>query len=151
MTGLGQLRWITRQLKDKDSPLHALGAFRWTDQLVQKAFKAMKEEGCLATVSTDCPYTIQTLSPWLVDNVLVHLMPHLTTKSLGLIGKAGIGKTPVLETICCVMSRYWKRKLGLPGQACFRTACDLDFFRGEVGAIDRPDALDDCDPKSLTP
>ena len=71
----------------------------------------MKEEGCLATVSTDCPYTIQTLSPWLVDNVLVHLMPHLSTKSLGLIGKAGIGKTPVLETICCVMSRYWKRKL----------------------------------------
>jgi hypothetical protein len=54
------------------------------------------------------------------------------------------------SSLITVLSRYWKRKLGLPGHASYRTACDLDFFRGEVGTIDRPDALDDCDPKTLT-
>ena len=105
--GITQLHWVTRQLKDKDSPLYAIGPFRWTDRLVEKAIKKLTEDGCLAAVNSECPYTIQTLAPWLVDDVLVHIVPHLTKKSLGMAGKAGIGKTPVLEAIACVLSRYW--------------------------------------------
>lgn len=39
----------------------------------------------------------------------------------------------------------------LPGDACYRTASDLDFFRGEAGTVDRPDLLDDADPKTVIP
>ena len=146
--GVKQLHWITTQLHSKTSPLWMGGPFKWTDRLVEKAFRKLTEEGSLAQVVANCPDTIMTLSPWLVDEVLVHLVPHLTTKALGLVGKAGIGKTPVVEAIACAFSRYWKRKLHRGSDACFRTACDLDFFRGEVGCVDSPDALDDCDPQT---
>ena len=143
--GIKQLHWVTRSLKDSSCPLYAQGAFKWTDRILEKALRKMHEAGCLAQVVTDCPYTLHTLAPWLVDKVLVHLVPHLQTRSLGMTGKAGIGKSPVAETLACVFSRYWKRKKGLPGTASYRTACDLDFFRGEVGTVDRPDLFDDMD------
>ena len=41
-------------------------------------------------------------------------------------------------------------ELGIPGSAEFRTASDLDFFRGEVGSVDRPDLFDDGESKTVT-
>jgi len=148
--GLKQLHWITRCIKDSKCPIYGQGPFKWTDRLVEKAFTKLREEGVLAKVVTECPYTIQTLSPWFVDEILSDLAPHLHTRSLGLIGKSGVGKTPAMEAIACVFSRYWKRRLSIAGSACYRTSSDLDFFRGEVGTVDRPDALDDADPKTIS-
>ena len=149
--GIKQLHWVTRCLKDSSCPLYAKGDFHWTDGIIERALKKLAEEGCLAKVVTDCPYTLHTLAPWFVDQVLVKLVPHLHSRSFGLVGCAGVGKSPVIETLACVFSRYWKRKLGIGGQACFRSASDLDFFRGEVGTVDRPDALDDADPRTIPP
>ena len=56
-----------------------------------------------------------------------------------------------MEGIACMLSRFWKRKLNLTGPGYYRTATDLDFFRGEVGSIDRPDMLDDANSKDITP
>ena len=48
-----------------------------------------------------------------------------------------------------LMSRKWKRDLGLSTPASCREAPDLEFFRGEVGRRDRPDVLDDADPQAV--
>ena len=52
---------------------------------------------------------IHVLEPWFIDVVLADLAPFLTTKSLGLIGKSGTSKTPVMETMSCMWSRHCLR------------------------------------------
>ena len=150
-TGFNQLRWITRNLKDANSPLYCQGDFKWTDKIVEKAINKLRDEGSLVRVVTNCPYTIKTFAPWFVDNVLVDLVPLLNSKSIIFIGKAGCGKTPILEGLANAFSRYWMRQKHIKATACFRSASDLDFFRGEVGVVDRPDILDDADPTTITP
>ena len=86
-----------------------------------------------------------------MDLVLADIVPHLAIRSLGLIGRADCGKTPVMEGVACMFSRHWKRVLKLDVPTSYRTASDLDFFRGEVGCVDRPDGLDDADPHTITP
>ena len=56
-----------------------------------------------------------------------------------------------MEGIATIVSRYNKRELGIEGPGAYRTSTDLDFFRGDVGTVDRPDGLDDADPKVITP
>ena len=48
-----------------------------------------------------------------------------------------------------LMSRKWKRDLGLSTPASCREAPDLEFFRGEVGRRDRPDVLGEADPQAV--
>lgn len=145
-SGLCLLRWITKQINTPDGPL-----YKWSERLVEKAFSRLSNEGTLAKEVTNCPYTLKSFQPFLVDTILVDLVPHLTTRSIGFVGKAGCGKSPVVEGLACAFSRYWKKKNKLEGAASYRVACDLDFFRGDVGTVDRPDALDDCDPQTITP
>ena len=149
--GVGQMRWIAKQLITPTSPLYAQGDYKWTEKYIEKACTKLREQGSLARAVADCPYTLKTLQPWFVDGVLTQLAPHLDIRSIGFIGSAGSGKTPAMETIACMFSRYWKRKLSLPGGACYRLGSDLDFFRGDVGTRDRPDGLDDADPKTIPP
>ena len=145
-TGFGQLRWITRCIKDPACPLH-----NWASGLIEKSFRELRDEGSLAKVVVDCPYTIKSFQPWFVDEVLADLCHLLSIKSLGMVGTAGCGKSPVLEGIACMFSRFWKRKLNIQELTSYRAACDLDFFRGQVGTVDRPDLLDDSDAKYITP
>ena len=150
-SGVKQLHWITRTLKDPASPLHENGPYKWSERLIEKSFSWLREEGARAKIVTDCPYTVKSMAPWLVDNIMAELVPHMTIRSLALVGKAGCGKTPVMETLLCAFSRFWKRRMNIDGPGWYRTANDLDFFRGEVGTKDRPDGLDDPDPKLITP
>jgi hypothetical protein len=132
-TGMKQVQWIIRNIKDEASPIFGQGAFKWTDRLVREALRSLRDEGVLAKVVATNPYTIKTFAPWFVDEVLVKLLPHLKTKSLGLVGRSGVGKTPVMEGVATIFSRFWRRELGIEGPGVYRTATDLDFFRGEVG------------------
>jgi len=150
-SGLRQVQWITRCTKDRTCPLYEQGAFKWNARIINQAITAMRNEGCLAKVVVDCPYTVQTFSPWFVDEVLVNLVPHLKVRSLGLVGRSASGKTPLMEGVATIFSRYWKRELDIDGPGWYRTATDLDFFRGETGTVDRPDGLDDADPKLIPP
>ena len=145
MAGLCLLRWVTKQVKDPTSSL-----YNWSPKLVEKAFTKLSSEGCLAKEVQNCPYTLQTFQPYVVNTILKELVPLMGTKALGVIGKAGCGKTPLIEGVACMMSRYLQRLANVQEPGKYRTACDLDFFRGEVGSKFRPDLLDDADPKFIT-
>ena len=143
--GLSIMRFTTKEVSKPDSPL-----FKWSPKTVEKAFNRLASEGCLAKEIENCPYTVRSYQPWLVNNILPHLIKHLESRAFGMVGKAGSGKSPLVEGLACMMSRHWKRKMGLSGKAIFRQACDMDFLRGEVGSVDRPDVLDDFNPKDLS-
>ena len=145
-TGFKQLQWVTVQTRDSRGLL-----YKWSERLVKEALKQLRDEGALAKTITDCPYTIKTFQPWFVDHVLAELVPHLKVRSIGFVGRCGCGKTPVMEGIAAMFSRYWNRVLKSDNDACYRTAVDLDFFRGDVGTVDRPDGLDDADPRVIPP
>ena len=89
-TGIKQVQWVTRCNKDPSCPLYGQGAYKWTELKIKEALRALREEGCLAKVVKNNPYTIKTFAPWFVDEVLAHLMPMTKTKSLGLVGRSGI-------------------------------------------------------------
>ncbi len=144
--GFQHLRWVTKQVKDANGPL-----YKWREGLIKEAIRQLKEEGALAKTVLNCPYTLNTFQPWFIDRVLADLVPHMKVRSLGLIGRSGCGKTPVMEGIANMFSRYWKRIRGLDVPTSYRTSVDLGFFSGEVGTIDRPDALDDADPRMIPP
>ena len=67
-----------------------------------------------------------------------------------LLGEPNIGKTPIAVILVMAFSRHYVRLLGR-GAPCYRTASDLDFFRGEPGRVDRPDIFDDGDQNRQRP
>ena len=81
------------------------------------------------------------ISNWFVE-VFDLVIPLLLSKSVMFLGQAGFGKTPVMNILAMAMSRYHIRHSDLAvheGSAnilpCFRSAPNLDFFRGERGAM----------------
>ena len=145
-TGFEQLKWATSETKKKEGPL-----LKWSDRLVKGAIGKLRDEGALAKTITKCPNTIKTLAPWFIDGPPAELAPFLKTHAFGLVGKAGSSKSPVIESIACMFSRFWLRTMGVDAQTSYRISSDFDFFRGEIGCVDRPDALDDADPRVITP
>ena len=66
--GVGQMRWIAKQLITPTSPLYAQGDYKWTEKYIEKACTKLREQGSLARAVADCPYTLKTLQPWFVDS-----------------------------------------------------------------------------------
>ena len=58
----------------------------------------MSAEGSLATTMRYYPFCYVDLAPWL-QKVLDTVIPSLLTKSILFIGKAGMGRTPVMNII----------------------------------------------------
>ena len=48
--GLKQLHWVTRQVKDPNSPLFGSGDFKWNEKLINQAIIKLREEGALAKI-----------------------------------------------------------------------------------------------------
>ena len=65
-----------------------------------------------------------------------------------LLGEPNVGKTPLAVILALAFSRHYTRLSGR-GAPRYRTASDLDFFRGEPGRVDRPDIFDDGDQSRL--
>ncbi len=118
-------------MKDANGPL-----YKWREGLIKEAIRQLKEEGALAKTVLNCPYTLKTFQPWFIDLVLADLVPHMKVRSLGLISRSGCGKTPVMEGIANMFSRYWKRIRGLDVPTSYRTSVDLGFFQRR-GRYDR--------------
>ncbi|CAJ1397648.1 unnamed protein product [Effrenium voratum] len=142
---LKQLRWIHRQINRDGSPIHG-----WNEKLVQRALDSLANDGTMAALITRYDLTIDCLEPDVLE-IFEQLVPDLRGHALWLLGEPGIGKTPLARILAMMFSRYHG------GTGTFRTACDLDFFRGvsfdktcpglfddgEVGPIKKKKAFSD--------
>ena len=116
--GLKQLRWIHQEINRIDSPIHG-----WSEKLVQRALDSLANDGCVAKLCERYDLTMRDVEPDILQ-VMEVIVPQLRNPSLWLLGDPGKCKTPVGRIIAMTFSRYHG------GDGCFRSTCDLDFFRG---------------------
>lgn len=134
-----QLRWITKEIARKDSPI-----YKWSPVLVEKSLRNLAQDGVLSQVHEVWPLTLYDLDIRIL-RALEPLIPTLVEKAVGFHGLPGAGKTPVARTLAMAISRYWIHKARKDGEIrpSFRQACEFDFFRGQAGSLMRPDIFDD--------
>ncbi|CAE7807297.1 unnamed protein product, partial [Symbiodinium sp. CCMP2456] len=134
-----QLRWITKEIARKDSPI-----CKWPPVLVEKSLRNLAQDGVLSQVHEVWPLTLYDLDIRIL-RALEPLIPTLVEKADGFHGLPGACKTPVARTLAMAISRYWIHKARKDGEIrpSFRQACDFDFFRGQAGSLMRPDIFDD--------
>ena len=144
--GNAQMRWVTKETNSKDSPIH-----QWPVVLVEKAIRNLSADGVLALPISDWPLTLKHINTDVLYDVLLPVIPLLTTHGLLLLGEPGGGKTPMGRTIAMAIARHQMETCSLPGNPSFRSASEMDFFRGEEGAVVCPDIFDDgdCNTQSM--
>ena len=93
-----QLRWITKQLNDKSSPV-----FRFQRATIQQALDNLKSASLQVRTQTEYPITMMDFDPIFAREVVPLLVPKLRTHACGFLGKHGVGKTPVM---CAMQWRF---------------------------------------------
>ena len=141
---LAKTRWVEKQLNKPSSPIYG-----WNRGLIQEAVRHLDAQGALATTTRYYPLCYMDFAPWF-KVILDDIVPTLLSNSVLFLGKAGFGKTPAMVILAIAISRYHcNKKPEKPGlQPAYRTASNLDFFRGERGTPERPDIFDDGDLNS---
>lgn len=134
-----QLRWVTIETNNPDSPL-----YKWPSALVEKSLRNLSNDGVLAMVHEQWPLTLFDIDNRIL-RALAPLIPTLSEKAIGLHGEPGAGKTPLARTIAMAVSRHCIEKARKADDITpsFRQACEFDFFRGQAGSVFRPDIFDD--------
>ena len=116
----------------------------WERGLVKESLRNYSAGKVLAKTIRDFPLTLKDIVPWFTYDVLVNFLKDFDEFSILWVGKSGVGKTPVTKIIAQVVSKYLiERDNRTDLQPSFRTAKNLDFFRGEPGSVYKPDVFDD--------
>ena len=143
-----QMMWIDFQLNDPQSPIHS-----WKEGKIKEVLSHIKDQSIQASKVTYFPIFIFDAGEEGIERAK-RLVPTFKSHSCLMVGEAGEGKTPYLETMAFAMGDYYADKLGNRSAASYRTAPDLDFFRAEEGTKHCPCVFDDGDlfdqrPKTL--
>lgn len=134
-----QLRWMTKELAKEDSPI-----YKWSPGLVEKALRNLAGDGVLAMVCDSWPLTMKHVSEWMLD-IFHDVAPFLDQHGLVLLGEPGIGKTPFARIIATMKARVNISRDGSIKVPSYRSASELDFFRGQPGERSFTDIFDDGD------
>jgi hypothetical protein len=130
---LGQLRWVVKEIANEGSPIYG-----WHKGLVQEALSQLATDGTLAKTVTSFPLTVRDLQDWFAV-ILESLVHHCMDKSAWFLGEPGVGKTLVARLLAMMWSRFHG------GDGAFKTANDMDFFRGAHFTKTLPALFDDGD------
>eukprot|EP00971_Amphidinium_carterae_P235950 4682589-Amphidinium_carterae.1 len=114
------LSWIEKELRSVDSPIHD-----WDRALVREAVRNKQTARGLADEIQSYPVCLE----WVRSKVLKCLLPLTSSAAYIFLGKSGCGKTP----LAMALSECQIQSMGLDAVPAFRTANNLDFFRGEPG------------------
>ena len=136
-----QARWITKDTNDPESPL-----YRWLNTDIREGISNLRSSQITAETEEHYPIYFSDLAPWWQKVALEHVMPHLLSNSVLMLGKTGDGKTFSNMVWGFAMSPYHGDQPGMEnfdGQV--RTGNNFDYFRLEPGVIQRPDIFDDGD------
>ena len=136
-----QLKWMTKTLKNKDSPLYA-----WPQALVEKALRNLTNEGVLAKkeFSWPLPFTPTYYQPWLVE--IMEQIWDFDMSAFVMLGEPGVGKSPLGRSVLMAQVRHNAHRFdpdGAKGPPCIRCTPEIDFLRGEPGSVIMGDFLDD--------
>lgn len=137
-------RFIKKVLLDKDSPPSVA---QFTSADVRESIKNLREGEICAETTDDYPLFLQDVEAWYMDAIIEVMLPTIEMKSVIMLGRAGVGKTPIMQIIASAWSRRQKKALKVDDwrKGEFRTASSFDFFRLEKGLVTRPDLFDDGD------
>ena len=80
---------------------------------------------------------------FILKHAMLPMFKSFLAQGCVMLGEANMGKTPVALAVCLMLSRYFITTYNLEADPQLRQASDLDFFRGEPGAVFQPFLLDD--------
>ncbi|CAJ1352020.1 unnamed protein product [Effrenium voratum] len=133
-----QLRWMTKELRRKASPIHG-----WVQALVDRALRNLASDGALARKEFDWPIPLTTkyYHSWLLE--IMEEIWDFDLSAFTMLGEAGAGKSLLGRSVLMAQVRHNKARFNLSGQPCIRSTPEIDFLRGEQGSVLMGDFLDD--------
>jgi hypothetical protein len=134
--GMRQLIWMTKTLKNPESPIRG-----WPAALVEKALRNLSTDGCLAQRDFDWNVTLMHYNPWVLE--ILEEIWDFDIASLVLLGEPDCGKSPLGRSVLMAQCRHNKTRFGIDGDPCIRVTTEIDFLRGEQGSVLMGDYLDD--------
>ena len=133
------LRWIEKQRNDPQSPL-----FQYHAPTIEKALHNLSTGKALAGAVAGYPVTLKDVRNWVLSDIVQPILNSATQFATIMLGPAGIGKTPLANSMSIALSAYWQREHGVSdGVPKFKSGNTLDFFRSEPGSLFVPAVLDD--------
>jgi len=135
---MAQLRWQTKELRNKSSPI-----FGWPVALVSQALRNLAADGALARKEHHWPLP---LTPKYFRAEVLKALEAIwdfDQASLVMLGEPGGGKSPLGRSVLFAQCRHNLERFQVQGQPCIRCTPELDFLRGEPGSVLMGDFLDD--------
>eukprot|EP00971_Amphidinium_carterae_P228025 4522925-Amphidinium_carterae.1 len=107
----------------------------------------------IACAISDYPFTLHDLTDWCVEHLVAPALHYSTSAAILWAGEPGVGKTPVANAVSNVLSQWHKNMEENPTGPTFKSASDLDMYRGELSSRCCPYVYDDGasgHPEALT-
>ena len=120
-----QFLWSLLNVRDNESPIYA-----WPMHVVSKACQNRTTGNSQAEPEFFFPLLVTDLNHEFVNKILPLILPTMTTHGLILLGRAGIGKTPLAIVISLAMARHHVASRNLIGAVVgWRRSKQIDGFR----------------------
>ena len=139
-----QYLWVLLQVRDAASPIHG-----WPEHVVLRACQNRTTGNSQAEPEWFFPLLLDDLNSEFLAKVVPKIVPGLTSFGLMILGKAGIGKTPVAQVLCMAVARHIIESRSLESVAGVRKAKQIDGFRERPGEVHVPVILDDPNLASI--
>ena len=118
-----------KKINDPESPL-----CRWLKTDIREGISNLRSSQITAETEERYPIYFSDLAPWWQKAALEHVVPHLLSNSVLMLGKAGDGKTPSNIILGFAMSHYHGDRLGMenfagqsgPGVISFTSGSNLE-------------------------
>ena len=133
-----QYLWVLLQVRDSHSPIYG-----WPEHVVLKACQNRVTGNSQAEPEWFFPLLMTDLNVEFVDKIVPLVVPRMTTFGLMILGKAGIGKTPVAKILCMAIAQHIIQNRSLEAVPGVRKAKQIDGFRERPGEAHVPAILDD--------
>ncbi|CAJ1456734.1 unnamed protein product [Effrenium voratum] len=142
---LRQLRWQTKELRRKESPV-----YNWPAGVVDKALRTLASDGALARKEFDWPLPLTStfFKRWVLD--ILENVWDFDHSAFVLLGEPGAGKSPLGRSVLMAQCRRNAQSFEGDQRPCIRCSPEIDFFRGEQGTVTMGDFLDDPSTSDLS-
>ena len=122
---MAQLRWQTKELRNKSSPI-----FGWPVALVSQALRNLAADGALAR--KEHPWPLPLTPKYFRAEVLKALEAIWDFGQASLVREPGGGKSPLGRSVLFAQWRHNLERFQVQGQPCIRCTPELDFLRGDL-------------------